>query len=329
MLKDVSLLFPIIQVQPIICRCHDSIESALRSVDPAADSLAVVERLKSGDVPPNDFKFEDMSDPQALLAQDPMERPSNLNLYPKKRELERGIDETEKLLQRKQKELVSLQQMVVTYQSNPKFGNSKHFQGEISNLTLEIEDLEKALHAMRANKAAIEDQLESLRSRSPMPPSGSPMLARGSASRGGTTPRSSQSSGSVKSSTLSLGSGGGMHMNTSPDPPIYDSVAGDAHSAGVGRGDSFDQWGDDDDDFTIPPPPPPPPPPNENGSVMTATAMYAYGGPDLQESNIPMVKGEELEVVEGDSDGWTRVRRLAADGFIEEGYVPTSFLDFR
>ena len=49
---------------PIICRCHDAIESSMRSVSPDEDALVVVERFKSGDVPPGDFKFEDMRDPQ-------------------------------------------------------------------------------------------------------------------------------------------------------------------------------------------------------------------------------------------------------------------------
>ena len=44
-------------------------------------------------MPPDDFKFEDMKDPQALLSQDALQssRPSNLNLYPRKRELEAEI----------------------------------------------------------------------------------------------------------------------------------------------------------------------------------------------------------------------------------------------
>ena len=49
--------------------------------------------LQTGDVPPSDFNFENMKDPQALLSQDALEetRPSNLNLYPRKRELEAEI----------------------------------------------------------------------------------------------------------------------------------------------------------------------------------------------------------------------------------------------
>ena len=98
-----------------------------------------------------------------MLQTNVMDKPTNLNLYPKKKELERSIDDTEKQLAKKTKELKSLQQMVSTYKSNPKFGNSKHFAGEITNLQRDIGEYEQALGAMRANLAAIEDQLESLR----------------------------------------------------------------------------------------------------------------------------------------------------------------------
>ena len=48
----------------LIFRCHDSVESAMKSIVPQTDSEIVVERFKSGDVPPADFKFEDMQNPQ-------------------------------------------------------------------------------------------------------------------------------------------------------------------------------------------------------------------------------------------------------------------------
>ncbi len=62
-------MLPLCQVNPIVCRCHDAIETSMRGVSPDEDALVVVERFKSGDVPPGDFKFEDMRDPQAMLAQ--------------------------------------------------------------------------------------------------------------------------------------------------------------------------------------------------------------------------------------------------------------------
>lgn len=45
------------------------------------------------------------------------------------------------------------------------------------------------------------------------------------------------------------------------------------------------------------------------------------------EGSIPMIEGEELQVIELDQgDGWTRVRRLGANNW-EEGFVPTSYIE--
>ena len=46
------------------------------------------------------------------------------------------------------------------------------------------------------------------------------------------------------------------------------------------------------------------------------------------EGSIPMGEGEELHVIELDQgDGWTRVRRIAIGSAIEEGFVPTSYIE--
>ena len=118
--------------------------------------------------------------------------------------------------------------------------------------------------------------------------------------------------------TSAATSSGGNNSTSSPghhhaheETIIYDTV----NAAGL------------DDEFDAPPPPPPPLPGALMGrspSVRRCVAVYPYEGAGLEESNIPMAEGEEFELVEADSDGWTRVRR--ADGSGEEGYVPTSFI---
>lgn len=41
-----------------------------------------------------------------------------------------------------------------------------------------------------------------------------------------------------------------------------------------------------------------------------------------------MAEGEELHVIELDQgDGWTRVRRIAIGSPVEEGFVPTSYIE--
>lgn len=41
-----------------------------------------------------------------------------------------------------------------------------------------------------------------------------------------------------------------------------------------------------------------------------------------------MAEGEELHVIELDQgDGWTRVRRIMSGNLVEEGFVPTSYIE--
>jgi hypothetical protein len=46
------------------------------------------------------------------------------------------------------------------------------------------------------------------------------------------------------------------------------------------------------------------------------------------EGSIPMAESEELYVIELDQgDGWTRVRRMVSGNMMEEGFVPTSYIE--
>ncbi|TRY73831.1 hypothetical protein TCAL_01926 [Tigriopus californicus] len=302
------------EIEPIIKNCQDSIVSAIKEINPEDDTEIVIERYKSGDVPPNDFKFEDMSDPQSMLLSDPREKATNLNLYPRKKEIERAIEEAEHEHNKKTKEFKSLQQMVNTYKENPKFGSTKKFQSEIHTLEKDVAQLERHLDELRKELKSTESRLESIRSRSPMV--GSPML-RGSLNR---TPRSSQSSGSIKSSSLSLSSA--APMNTSPDPiSSYEEI----NNSNNYQNDHWDQ-----DEFGDPSVPSVMPTFNGSTSGLSrCVAIYNYDSSthDFQETNLPMTEGEEFEVIEPDSNGWTGVRRLgdSVHGGIE-GFVPTSFL---
>jgi len=316
------------EVSPIIAKCHDTIASAMHSIDPSKDTRILIERYKSGDVPPADFKFEDMSDPQAMLAQDALEKPTNLNLYQRKREIEGEIKVAEVNLAKKQKELASMQQMVQTYKQNPKFGNAKQFAGEIGKLNTVIGEIEAALGAMRADLSNIERQLDSLQSRSPRFGGSTRVTERQQVGQNGSRvgSGSSHSSGSLKSlKSLSISSQhSGGATNISPDSGVN-----------AYNDDNYDEW-DSYEPAPPPPPPPPPAPPMPNGGngqqcqALRTQAIYEYSGDKLQDSNIPMAEGEILEVVEEDTDGsgWTRVRRLEDRGFADggEGYVPTSFL---
>ena len=60
-------------------------------------------------------------------------------------------------------------------------------------------------------------------------------------------------------------------------------------------------------------------------NVKTAEALYAYNG-DCDESSIPMKVGEKFIIINGDDQGWSRVRRKLPGEQKCEGFVPTSYL---
>ena len=64
-----------------------------------------------------------------------------------------------------------------------------------------------------------------------------------------------------------------------------------------------------------------PPPPLAWSLNTMVQALYPFQGE--AECNLTMVAGDQFHLVEPDSDGWSKVRRLGGE---EEGYVPTSFL---
>jgi len=118
-------------VMPIIRKCHQEMISNVERIDGEADASHVVNRLKTGCVPPSDLQFEEYL-PGVLvdLKQLPNKRNSlirvrskqnlckggNVNYYQMKRDLEKKIDSQESELQRGQKEMKSLQLMIQTYQ---------------------------------------------------------------------------------------------------------------------------------------------------------------------------------------------------------------------
>ena len=86
----------------------------MNKIDPGKDTEIVIEKHKTGDVPPGDFSFEDMQDPRSMLNIDAIQSATatNLNLYPRKRELEKEMLFVEGELTKSNKELKSLNQMV-------------------------------------------------------------------------------------------------------------------------------------------------------------------------------------------------------------------------
>jgi len=323
------------EVMPIVNKCQGSIQSAMEEINPDKDTDFVIEKYKSGDVPPADFNstFESMSDPRSLLDTDALAQtgPTNYNWYPRKKELERQMAATQNDLNKSHKELNSLLQMMQTYQKQPKFGDSKKFQKDIQRAEMTVKQSEDRMTSLKAEHAQVEHSLEELKQRfSPRPPGG------GNSNSGGFNrgPSQTSSGGSIASSSETSSSQGIYDM---PSVPHYDSYV-------------------DDTDDHIPPPPPPPPMPgiggmsiSDDNSVSTRSispsvspapssidfvgrcrALFDYSNANMEESQIPMHQGEELLLIESDCDGWTRVRRAFPNpqyGGADEGFVPSTWIE--
>ena len=91
------------EVAPIIAKCHEEMENVISDISPEEDCEQVIEKNKTGNVPPPDLQFDDLSDGHEYSRvvgtvgrskersgrEQGEERESNL--YQRKRELERKI----------------------------------------------------------------------------------------------------------------------------------------------------------------------------------------------------------------------------------------------
>ncbi|CAE6338846.1 unnamed protein product [Rhizoctonia solani] len=66
------------------------------------------------------------------------------------------------------------------------------------------------------------------------------------------------------------------------------------------------------------PPPPPPPPPAAEPEVPTVKVLYDFAG---QPGEMSLAKGEILELVEKDKDGWTLVKKNGTEGWAPSDYL--------
>ena len=119
---------------------------------------ACVFRLKTGNVPPSDFQFEELvpgvngvarsgylekrnslvriKSKQRLVKE---RTANNVNYFQMRRELEKSVEVVENELSKGQKEMKSLQLMVHTYRNNPKFGDVTKFEMELESVTLRVQ----------------------------------------------------------------------------------------------------------------------------------------------------------------------------------------------
>jgi len=306
------------EIFPIITKCQDEALAVLGRISKEGDTKMVIDRLKTGNVPPEDFIFEElrigedrkirsigsqMPDMRIGSVQDVTKNVQG-NLYQKKRDLEFKIKEQEDKVAKGQKEVAALRLMVETYTSNPGFGDAKQFKEELDAGAHKVSEAESLLLSLKNDLADTVSKLEAKKTRAPP----SPSLSH----------RSDVTRVSEDSGTQDLGP-----FQTTPDSCPKEE----------------DEWNyeEDTDGRHSPPPPPPPvlpkpgtdvlspgpapPPPPPSVSTVVAVALYDYVG-EFEES-ISMAAKEEFLVVAPDEGGWTMVMR-ERDGM--EGFVPTSFL---
>jgi len=295
-----------VSVKGIIAKCHESMLAEISKANADTDAELVITNFKTGNVPPEDFQFEELG-PQMTAFGTLSRSQTNLtvdssNLYQKKRELKKTLEEKKKEEASAQKEMKALHMMVETYKNNPKFGDARKFQSELDAANAKTQKIGSELQELQSNLSTILNQLERKSSRSPMIDK-------------------SRSKGSFSSNT-SYSSNNNI-PNSVPDT-------------------DFD---DDDDEFdnvsvlslpvppvvqnsSAPAPPPPPPLPSSfqpaESKEIFATAIYAYE--TETEDTLNIAEGDKFIVLEMDDDGegWTNVRRVA-DGM--EGFVLTSYID--
>ncbi|KAL5292159.1 FNBP1 family protein [Megaselia abdita] len=105
----------------------------------------------------------------------------------------------------------------------------------------------------------------------------------------------------------------GLNLNNNGSSASPESGLGTSHTSlpGSGQGSAHENPNDDYEPEVLQP-------------LGTCIALYPFDA--SSEGSIPMIEGEELQVIELDQgDGWTRVRRGQGSSW-EEGFVPTSYI---
>jgi len=278
---------------PIIAGCRQEMQAVVGRVCPEQDTAAVIDRLKTGHLPPPDFQFEDLQsgggtggggDKRGSLVRHA--RPAQ-NYWQQARELERRQAAQQAEIARGQKEIKSLQLMVQTYRLNPQYGDCTRFEGELEAVQLRVEHQQAELLGLQSQLAAVRTQLQLLRSGQQGSDSSSVV--------GGSPVQSSSGS----EAELSVGSGGkltaGGAENTSDfDDDDFDDSSASSRSCGEDR---------------------------------RAVALYPFhsDSPDT----LALQPGQHFVILEEDVEGWTKVRRLDNNlaGDKDVGFVPSSFIN--
>lgn len=337
------------QVAPIIARCLEGIVKAAESIKEKEDSIKVIERYQSGFQPPGDFPFEDLSKGDTdsthnsqitnainnatmkgtLGAKNLKKRVGIFNIFSsnkntissdgtkddfsdlppsqRKKKLMTKIQEIQQKLLQEQGARDGLIKMKGVYESNTVLGDPQTVQGELKECEHKLEKLKNELRKYQLMLDEVKTQQSAQHS---------PQTNRNN--------HHQQNGGNHRSSRHSNGSNDDGDDQVDDTRSLSSSSAspesglGTSHSSlpGSGQGSTNDQHINDDMYYDTEPIQP----------LGTCKALYPFDA--TSEGSIPMAEGEELHVIELDQgDGWTRVRRIMSSNVVEEGFVPTSYIE--
>ena len=93
-----------LNVAPIISKCRNDMKAIMDNVDPMVDNQMVIDKLKTGDQPPRDLDFEEMSNGHEIKVGTLGRKKSKAklnksteenSLFGKKRDLEKQVEDME------------------------------------------------------------------------------------------------------------------------------------------------------------------------------------------------------------------------------------------
>merc|ERR1712198_111581 len=144
-------------VYPIISKCHKDMVKQLKEIDVKKEMKVVIERYKTGAVPPSEIQFNDLStsglmsgivsysEPLQLKTQ----TESGKSLYQEKRTIEKKIKSQDGQIQKGIKEILALRKMIQTYKANPNFGTTDKLCEQLEMSIQRVEVLKSGVMLLR------------------------------------------------------------------------------------------------------------------------------------------------------------------------------------
>ena len=314
-------------------------ETLLKGIDVKNEMILIIERHKTGAVPPTEIQFDDLSCPGLLAGIQVNSEPlvlkaqseSGKSLYQEKRQIEKKIKAQEDQIQKSCREIAALRKMIATYKANPKFGCPDKLCEQLEMSVQRVEVLKSGVMLMRGELDRVQSKLEIIK----MSNETYYQSNYGSVA-GSRTPEPSELyyTPDVSSEDLDQEYESIEVIRTSNKKKNFYGYEEeeDMFERGVVEADSGYRSAVYDwvTRVSTSPSPPPPPLPSEPPIQVLSRVVALYPFTGEAETSISMAEGEQFFVTEQDVEGWTRVRRVSADPEIAqvEGFVPSSFIKY-